>query len=121
MSKKQLVRKEFREGVFKRDRYLCRCCGKKGKDRQNGDLHLKYHKNPEVELDAHHIISSKELTGGGYVVSNGISVCSECHLKCEEYWDIGVACEGFAQDDLFKLIGSSREKAVQDSDARFGD
>lgn len=62
-----LTRDDFRESVFKRDNHTCVLCGK-----------------PAV--DAHHILERRLFSGhqaGGYFLSNGASVCSECHLKCE--------------------------------------
>lgn len=65
---KLLSREEFRTSVFKRDDGLCVLCGAKG-------------------VDAHHIIERRLFTAenelGGYFLSNGVTVCSECHLKCE--------------------------------------
>jgi len=114
-SKKE-IRKNFRDSVFTRDGFCCKCCGKPGKDRQGGDLWEKFHKSPVFleELDSHHIISRDLFENGGYTKSNGITVCPECHLKCEEYWTTGVAIEGFSIEDLYSLIGSSEEKAIKD-------
>jgi hypothetical protein len=65
-----------------------------------------------VPLDAHHITDRTQMPHGGYVKENGISVCEECHLKAEAFWSTGTAVEGFAPDELYKLIGSSYEAAV---------
>ena len=101
MSKK-LVRNKFREAVFKRDNYKCKCCNA----------------SPSKEmLDAHHITDRNEIPMGGYVRSNGITLCQDCHLKAEvwhcsdheEFWG------GMHPDDLYKLIGSSLEQATADS------
>ena len=93
-------RKDFREGVYKRDNYVCRTCGAKN-----------------VELDAHHITDRHDLPNGGYVLSNGISLCEPCHIKAGKHhithgeeWE-----PGFHPDDLYKMIGSSLEKATKDS------
>lgn len=62
-----LTRDDFREAVFKRDNHTCVICGL-----------------PAV--DAHHILERRLFTGhqaGGYYLSNGASVCAECHLRCE--------------------------------------
>lgn len=64
---KLLSRDEFREAVFIRDQHKCVLCGK-----------------PAV--DAHHILERRLFTGsqlGGYFLSNGASVCEQCHLDCE--------------------------------------
>lgn len=115
MSEKKQVRRRFREAVFQRDRYRCRCCGRAGLDRQGGDAWRKFHplaaESQLVELDAHHIVDRSQIENQGYVVENGISVCSECHMKCEAYWSTGVAEPGFAPDALFALIGSTAEQA----------
>ena len=105
MNKKQ-VRKTFRKKVFERDKYHCRTCGKPGQDRQNPELHKKFHNKPQTELDAHHI---QDRTDDNYVRDNGISVCEECHLKAEKFhithgkeWE-----PGFHPNDLYRLIGSN--------------
>jgi len=59
------------------------------------------------------------MVSGGYVATNGITVCKEvCHMKVERFhisggieWE-----EGLHPDDLYKLIGSSREQADRDSE-----
>ena len=78
---------------------------------------MKFHSasNP-VDLDAHHIVARDLMLNGGYVASNGITVCDECHIKCEQYWKTDLAVEGFAIQDLFNLIGSSGEQARIDSE-----
>jgi hypothetical protein len=62
---KLLSREEFNEQVFKRDNYKCVMCG-------------------EPAVDAHHILDRKLFKDGGYYLSNGSSVCSDCHYKCEK-------------------------------------
>lgn len=123
LSKKQ-IRATFRNSVFERDRYLCKCCKKPGKDRQGGDGWKKFHAEEIglVELDAHHITNRSLLPNGGYVKENGVSVCNECHLKAEsfsgsikEYLGTLPAPEtddSFAPDSLYKLIGSSLVEAI---------
>lgn len=61
-----LTRDDFRESVFKRDNYKCVMCSEPAKD-------------------AHHIIE-RRLFGetGGYFISNGASLCSECHIEAEK-------------------------------------
>jgi 5-methylcytosine-specific restriction endonuclease McrA len=104
MNKKQL-RIYFRESVFSRDKHKCRVCGF------------------DKDLDAHHITNRNEIPSGGYVSSNGISLCKECHFKAEkvyqEYFktNIEVPTEliKFTEKQLYKLISSSKEKAFSDS------
>lgn len=103
MSKKE-IREKFRNDVFHRDKFTCKVCGTK---------------RPAEELDSHHITDRSEMPNGGYVKENGITVCkSECHFKCElfhinegESWT-----EGLHPDDLYKLIGSSKELAILKSE-----
>lgn len=120
MSSKKSIRSAFRLAVFNRDKYLCRCCGKAGLDRQGDDQWKKYHPNiiedKLVSLDAHHITNRDLMPNGGYVAANGISVCDECHIKAEKFWSSGIPEKGFAPDNLYLLIGSSKEKAVKDSE-----
>ena len=96
MNKKQ-IRKQFRDDCFRRDEYKCVICGKSG------------------ELDAHHITDRKEMPHGGYVKENGISLCSTCHQKAEEFHSTGIAHPGFAPDDLYRAINSNYKTAI-DSD-----
>lgn len=108
MNKKD-IRKNFRNDVFERDNYTCRICNKK-------------HDSTET-LDAHHITDRNEIISGGYVKENGITVCKEdCHFKVEwfhitegEEWN-----EGLHPDDLYRMIGSSYESAVQKSEKLLG-
>src|SRR5208283_2466733 len=90
----------FREGVFKRDNRKCKICGKRG------------------DLDAHHITDRKEMPNGGYVLSNGISLCPDCHWKAEQYHITnGNWCEdGFHPNDLYGIIGLSYDIARKDSE-----
>jgi 5-methylcytosine-specific restriction endonuclease McrA len=98
MGKKD-IRKNFRDSVFKRDKWTCQVC----KNKQDIE-----------DLDAHHITDRSEMPNGGYVKENGITVCKkDCHFKVEwfhitegEEWN-----DGLHPDDLYKIIGSSRELA----------
>jgi 5-methylcytosine-specific restriction endonuclease McrA len=91
-------RKSFNEKVFKRDNNKCRVCGKAG-------------------VDAHHIIDRHEMPNGGYVPTNGICLCAGCHIDAEQFhihkgsYYVG----GFHPDDLYALIKSSYELAMDDS------
>lgn len=97
-SQKKLVRQKFRDAVFKRDKNRCRTCGA-----------------TETHLDAHHITDRNLMPDGGYVAENGISLCPECHEKAEEFHKTGVAVDGFSPDDLYTLIGSSLQSALDAS------
>jgi len=108
-NKKKMVRQEFRDSVFLRDRYRCVVCGKQA-TKVNAD---------EI-LDAHHVTNRNELPNGGYVKENGITVCkgvdgSSCHEKAELVLK-GDVIPGYAPDDLYSLIGSSRDKAFKASE-----
>ncbi len=104
MGSKKQIRENFRTSVFKRDKNTCQVCNKKH--------------NGVEELDAHHITDRTEMSNGGYVKENGITVCKEdCHFKVEWYhinggekWN-----DGLHPDDLYKKIGSSKELAIQKS------
>lgn len=56
------------------------------------------------------------MPNGGYVESNGISLCPDCHEKAEIYHSTGEVLPGYSPDDLYKLIDSTREKAIKDSE-----
>lgn len=98
MRQKQAVRAKFREVVFKRDGNKCRVC-----------------KAASGKLDAHHITDRSEMPNGGYVLENGISLCEPCHWKAEQFHATGEALPGFHPDDLYMMIGSTREKAEKSS------
>lgn len=93
---KKKIRENFRNEVFKRDKYKCLIC----KSNEN--------------LNAHHIIDRNEIVSGGYVKENGITLCEDvCHIKAEQFhitkgesW-----IDGFHPNDLFKLINSSYDIA----------
>jgi 5-methylcytosine-specific restriction endonuclease McrA len=103
-SEKKLIRKNFRDACYQRDRYCCAKCGKKSsKDKC------------EQELDAHHVTDRNLLPNGGYVKENGISLCPDCHEKAEVFHSTGEAVEGYSPDDLYKIINSNLEKAIEAS------
>lgn len=116
MSKKKDIRKNFRDDVYKRDKYTCRHCG------------AIYSESTAKELlDAHHITDRSEMSNGGYVKENGITLCkynaeggeeNSCHMKAEKFHITGGAEweEGMHPDDLYNLIGSSYEEAVNASE-----
>ena len=56
--------KEWRNSVYKKDWYTCQCCGASGSD---------------SELNAHHILSFADNKELRFDVSNGITLCSDCH------------------------------------------
>jgi len=106
VKRKHKIRDDFREAVFKRDGHRCKMCGAKAS---------------EKKLDAHHITDRSEMPNGGYVKENGISLCdgeNSCHMKAERFHISGGSEweDGMHPDDLYKLIGSSKEKAIAASE-----
>lgn len=108
MNNKKQIRISFRTKVLIRDNFTCKCCGKKGYDRQDNPVKDK------VPLDVHHIIDRKEITNGGYIPENGITLCDDCHLKAEKYHITQgkEAVKDFHPNDLFAIINSSKELAL---------
>lgn len=102
MSMKQLHkkwRKAFNEACLERDKYKCVFC------------------ETTTNLDVHHIVDRHDpsISNGGYTLSNGITLCQEHHLLCEELHAIGKCEPEYHPDNLFKIIGSSYDKAIKDS------
>jgi len=100
MNNKKLIRQQFRNAVFKRDAYKCIFC------------------DADNELNAHHITDRNEMPNGGYVLENGATLCPQHHMMAEKFhisggkeWE-----PGFHPDDLYKEIGSSKEKAIEVSE-----
>jgi len=58
----KLEYKQWRTSVFERDNWTCQTCGVRG-----------------VYLEAHHIKGWKDFVELRYVVSNGVTLCRECH------------------------------------------
>jgi 5-methylcytosine-specific restriction endonuclease McrA len=101
MSKhKKIVRQEFRDAVFKRDKYVCAVCNVK-----------------DEHLDAHHITDRTLMPNGGYVKENGISLCAKCHILAENHWNGGnPQLQQYEPDALYSIIGSSVELATEASE-----
>lgn len=90
-------RKIFNEECLERDNHKCRFC-------------------TETDgLDVHHITDRHEMPNGGYTKSNGITVCEDHHLLCEDFHSIGLCEPEYHPDELYKMIGSSHQKALTDS------
>ena len=81
----------------------------------NRDSHTCFFCNVTEELDVHHITDRKEIFNGGYVLSNGITLCPEHHLLCEQYHMTGECQPEYHPNTLYKLINSSYEQACEDS------
>ena len=115
MSGKKDIRRKFKIDTFDRDGYCCKLCG-------NGPVY----ESTDSVFDAHHITDRNEIVNGGYVKENGITLCKytadgleegSCHMKAEKFhitegkeWE-----SGMHPDDLYKLIGSSKELAIEKS------
>ena len=109
MNRKKAIRKKFKESVLDRDNYQCKVCGY-SPDKEKIDH----------ELDAHHITDLNEMPNGGYVKENGITLCKvgkNCHLNAEIFHiSNGEECfENMHPNDLYCMIGSSKEKAIHAS------
>ena len=90
-------RKQFNESCLKRDAYKCRFC-----DETN-------------ELDVHHITDRHHpdiIICGGYVLGNGITLCDEHHLLCEEFHINGKCLPEYHPDQLYKLNNTTYEQVV---------
>ena len=106
-NKKKEIREKFRNAVFTRDSFTCRACNR-------NDISVD-------RLDAHHIHPRVLMPNGGY----GISLCEICHIKAEallNYVQYGISCENiddiedkYLPNELYKLIGSSKELALEAS------
>ena len=105
MSEKKKVRHNFRDSVFKRDGHKCRVCGI-SEEKLVSDGH---------NLDAHHITDRRCMPNGGYVPENGISLCPDCHVKAEHFHQTGESINRYSPEELYTLIGSSLELALNES------
>jgi 5-methylcytosine-specific restriction endonuclease McrA len=92
-------RKQFNENCLNRDKHKCVFC------------------NVTENLDVHHITDRHVMPNGGYAMSNGITVCEEHHLKCEEFHMNDGKCDPeYHPMLLYQKIGSSYEKAYHESE-----
>jgi len=96
---KKRIRSEFSCAVFERDGYNCRVCG------------------GSSVIDPHHIMNRNAFLNGGYVVENGITLCSECHKKAEA-WSYFGGDDTYCPTNLFEKIGSSLEEAFEADERR---
>lgn len=103
-AEKKIIRKNFRDACYQRDKYRCVTCG-----------YQSSIDKAEQELDAHHVTDRNLLPNGGYVKENGISLCAVCHQKAEQYHSTGTSVLVFSIEDLYKFIGSNIEKATEAS------
>ena len=61
--------RDWRKEVFIRDGYTCQCCG------------IKSGKGKSVCLEAHHKNNFKDFVEERFLVSNGVTLCKDCHKK----------------------------------------
>ena len=94
-SKKKKINKQFNTECLNRDNNKCKICGSTS------------------NLKVYHIID-KNLLNNIHIKENGITLCHECKLKAEKYYqtnnnnyDIN-----YHPDNLYKLINSSRQFAI---------
>lgn len=104
MNKKKLVRKQFRDAVFGRDRYRCVLCG-----------HQSSPEKAEEELDAHHITDRHHMPNGGYVKENGATLCKNGNPSCHEKVETGIVRGVSRAPELYALVGSSYVLAFEKS------
>lgn len=101
-AQKKLIRQQFREAIFKRDRNRCVIC------------------KTEEGVDIHHITDRNEMPGGGYVRENGICLCREHLALAEQYLhcegEIPAELEPYSPHKLYLKIGSNYEKALKASE-----
>lgn len=98
---KKKIRAVCRTAAFERDNHKCAVC-KCGPSA-----------NP---FDAHHITPRSEMPGGGYVVENLITLCWTCHIKAETFKKDPLP--GYGPEELYAIIGSSKDLAVRKSNER---
>ena len=106
MSKdKKKIRENFRDSVFKRDKFRCVMCGLQATPQNVNDI-----------LDCHHITNRNKMPNGGYVKENGISLCKDkCHLLAEEVEQGLATHSGFEIHNLYSIVESSYDKAIYES------
>lgn len=111
-AEKQKTRAAFREAVFTRAKFRCQGPGCRV---------VASAGSAEKILDAHHVTPRELMPFGGYVPENGIALCKDgCHEKAEQNLR-GGDWPGFAPADLYKIIGSNRQKAEEASRRLGGD
>lgn len=66
----------YRNHIFRRDNYTCRCCGTPHYLTNEYDIPLP---TTDGQLDLHHIIPVSE--GGTDAPENLMTVCRDCHKK----------------------------------------
>jgi 5-methylcytosine-specific restriction endonuclease McrA len=112
---KKALRDKLRDAVCRRAQWRCEVCG------ISAD-----------KLDPHHITPRELMPNQGMVLSNIIGLCPDCHEIAEDVIDIGTGDSDvwsatdfgheserlarYSASNLYKLIGSSYERALKDSE-----
>ena len=104
MLNKKEIRRRFRTACFERDNYACVKCGFQSPLKETDNY-----------LNAHHITNREAMPNGGYVPENGITLCLDCHIKAEEFYSCGVAHKGYSVEELYAVINSNYDKAINAS------
>ncbi len=86
--------KNWRNKVFKRDKYTCQVCGEIGR-----------------KLEAHHIKSFKLFPKSRFTISNGVTLCRECHKRHHNLY--GKTLKNFANSEN-PFYGQRRTKFTED-------
>ena len=96
---KRELRRQFRDQALARDGHRCRATGRTD------------------ALEVHHITDRAVMPAGGYVLENAITLNADVHAEAERFHISGGTdwAEGLHPDDLYALIGSSRDAALQAS------
>ena len=63
---------QWKKEVFKRDFYICKCCGQKGHN-----------------LNAHHLNGWNWAKDQRYDLSNGLTLCENCHNLFHKHYGKG--------------------------------
>lgn len=66
--KRSFEYRDWRKKVFERDNYTCQMCKKRG-----------------IYLEPHHIKGFTKYPELRFEVSNGLTLCRECHMKTDNY------------------------------------
>lgn len=111
--KKKMIqlRNDFNDKCLERDNHECVICGKQA-------------------FVVHHITDRKDIPNDGYVIFNGASLCTQCHVKAELFFardlpnfrnqcfELKFSPEEILKitpEYIYELIGSSEEKAFEES------
>ena len=119
--KKKKIRGDFNAVCMARDLSRCRICKAAAGDPVDDDKAISLDADVVV-LNVHHITPREAMPDGGYVASNGITLCEYCHMLAEEAVDSTDPLEveeaaGHVPSKLYEAIGSSYERALADSES----